>query len=179
MNQFFLYWVDLVALLLSLALSIALTIKAVRKNLLPIRPVAAFFLFFGPAAIVVHMSFHLAEIFYRAGVAAAEGTFAYNFRFYSLQLMGFVLTYLSVTLLREAFAKCSHRHFKNRYLLKTMGLVVLVSAPTIPFTPIGSLPTLACLISLAAFPFVHKRKGIRQQVPVEETLSTLRVRQAL
>ena len=179
MNQFFLYWVDLVAVLLSLVLGITLAVKAVRKNLLPVRPVAAFFLFFGPAAIVVHMSFHLTEIFYRAGIAAAEGMFTYNFRFYSLQLMGVVLTYLSATLLRRAFAKCHQRHFRNRDIFKTMGLIVFVSAPTIPFTPIGSLPTLACLISLAALPFVHKKRGVRLQVSAEETLSALPVKQAL
>lgn len=177
MNSFFLYWVDLAALLLSMALGITLAIKAVRKNLSPVRgAVAAFFLFFGPAAILVHMAFHLTEIFYHAGVALLEGTFAYSFRFYSLQLMGILLTCLSVTFLRNAFAKCHHRHYKNRNLFKTIGLIVLVSVPTIPFTPIGALPTLACLISLAALPFVHKRKGVKSHLLAPEDSTSVQVK---
>jgi hypothetical protein len=38
-----------------------------------------------------------------------------------------------------------------------MAFIVLISAPTIYFTPIGSLPTMACIISLISLPFVHRK----------------------
>lgn len=44
-------------------------------------------------------------------------------------------------------------------VLKAIGMIVLVSLPTIPFTPIGSLPTMACIITLIALPFVKKQKA--------------------
>lgn len=175
MNQFFLYWVDLTALLLSLGLGILLAVKAVKKSSYSIRPVAAFFLFFGPAAIVVHMSFHLLENIFRAGIAAKEGLFVYNFRFYSLVLMGVVLAYLSIELLQKALTKCLHRHSGNNNLFKTMAKIVLVSAPTILFTPIGSLPTLACIISLSALPFIYKKKQLQHSPSLKEPVVDLEV----
>ncbi len=130
----------------------------VRKNKKQTRAVAAFFLLFGPSAIVAHMSFHLLEIGTTAILNGIDGTFTYNFRFYSLILMGVVITYLSFTLLQQGIAKCQSPRFSNRHLLKTMAFIVILSAPTIFFTPIGSLPTLACIISLVALPFVAKKK---------------------
>jgi hypothetical protein len=179
MNQFFLYWVDMVALVLSLISSVLLVIKVVKKNSLAVRPAAAFFLFFGPAAIAVHMSFHLLENIYRAGIAATEGTFAYNFRFYSLLLLGLVLSYLSVELLQKAFVKCQQRHLGNKDLFKTIGKIVLVSAPTIPLTPIGALPTMACIISLAALPFIYKKKQQSYDIGFKEPVSPLLTEQVV
>jgi hypothetical protein len=173
MNQFFLYWVDLTALVLSLVSSILLVVKAVKNSSLSVRPIAAFFLFFGPAAIAVHMSFHLLENVYRASIAAAEGTFAYNFRFYSLLLMGVVLSYLSVEFLQKAFVKCQQRHTGSNDIFKTIGKIVLVSAPTIPLTPIGALPTMACIISLAALPFIYKKKQQSYDTGLKEPVAHL------
>ena len=158
MKQFFFNWADPIALLLSFLIPLIIAIRVVKKSKKQARSVAAFFLLFGPSAIVAHMSFHLLEIGITAIINSLDGAFTYNFRFYSLMLMGVVITYLSFVLLKQGIAKCKNARFRNRHLYKTMAFVVLISAPTIYFTPIGSLPTMACIISLIALPFVHKKK---------------------
>ncbi len=44
-------------------------------------------------------------------------------------------------------------------ILKAMAMIIVVSAPTIPLNPIGCLPTIACIITLSALPFVKKKKS--------------------
>jgi hypothetical protein len=165
MKQFFFNWADPIALLISFIIPLIIAIKVVKKSKKQARSVAAFFLLFGPSAIVAHMSFHLLEIGITAIINSLDGVFIYNFRFYSLMLMGVVITYLSFVLLQQGIAKCKTSRFRNRHLYKTMGFIVLLSAPTIFFTPIGSLPTMACIINLIALPFVHKKN---RQVVVTE-----------
>src|SRR5918993_177021 len=97
MNQFFQYWVDGVAMALSLLLAIVFTIRYKKKALKPLRAVPLFFLLFGPLVIIVHMGFHNFEILYRAVLAGMEGKFTYTFRFYSLMLMGVLVLWLSIT----------------------------------------------------------------------------------
>ena len=103
MNQFFLYWVDLVALLLSLGLGAFLAFKVVKKSYLPVRPLAAFFLFFGPVTIAVHMCFHLSEIF-------------------SIRLDEF----LPVRKIREPITRIMTKRGEVLELWDSMGIIILV-----------------------------------------------------
>jgi hypothetical protein len=53
---------------------------------------------------------------------------------------------------------------KNSFVKAALVLIIL-SAPTFPLTPIGLLPTLACMISFAALPFtINVTKRRWQQV---------------
>lgn len=88
MNSFFLYWVDLAAMLISVVVALTFTIRYKKNSLQPLRSVPLFFLLFGPLVIIVHMGFHNLEIGYRAVQSSLAGNFHYTFRFYSLMLMG-------------------------------------------------------------------------------------------
>jgi hypothetical protein len=165
MQTFFLYYVDLAALILSFALAIFHTISSTKTSILKIRPVAVFFMLFGPCAIIVHMSAHVIEISYNAIVNMVSGRFVYNFRFYSLMLMGVVVIGCSVYFL-ELVKKYYNSKMSSRRLFKAALAITFLTAPTIPFTPIGSLPAMACIISLSALPFVRKKKQIVSAITV-------------
>lgn len=157
MNKFFLYYIDMFAVLTSILVAIVLTLITIRKSETPLRRVAPFFMFFGPSAILVHMSCHILEINYRAIGNIKAGKFIYDFRFYSLMLMAVVLIYCNQLLLKRI--KKFIEGNSSSEVLKAIGMIVLVSLPTVPFTPIGSLPTMACIITLIALPFVKKQKA--------------------
>jgi hypothetical protein len=158
MNQFFLYWVDLFAMVSSIAISIYFLLKIKSKATWPLRSLVLFFVVFGPVVIAVHMSLHIIEISYHAITNAFTGTFKYNFRFYSLQLMGALILYLSIRFL-EACRNYLITNTNKKEVLKTAGWIALISIPTIPLTPIGSLPAMACVISLVASIWVHKKQS--------------------
>jgi hypothetical protein len=149
--------IDLIALVASAIVAIILATTTIRKSVFPLRAVPAFFMFFGPAVIFVHMVFHTGNISYNTFQGIQLGTFTYNFRFYSLMLMGLVLIYSSATLLQRIKNFLVGGSYAS--VLKAMLMIFVVSAPTIPFTPIGSLPVIACIITLVAMPFVRKIKG--------------------
>jgi len=150
MNNFFLYYVDVFALAASLVLAALLTMMVSRRTAAPLRLPAVFFLFFGPSAILIHMSCHILQISYNAVLSSLDGEFVYNFRFYSLMLMAGVIIYLNQQLLVRLKVFLEDGYFGP--VLRVMFRIVLVSAPTIAFTLIGLLPTVACIISLAALP---------------------------
>ena len=156
MNTFFQHWVDLTAMLLSLAATIFIAFRLARKN--PVRSVAAFFLLFGPLVIGIHMFFHLFNITYNVTERIRVHSFIYDFRLYSLYLMGFLLGYLSLRLLRQGIYKCRVLGSSNTPIYKTMAAICLVSVPTVFFTPIGSLPAMACVISLVALRFLKRKR---------------------
>ena len=158
MNQFFLYWVDLVAMLLSLTLALVFTIRYKKKAIQPLRAVPLFFLLFGPLVIIVHMGFHNFEILYRALLGSIDGKFTYSFRFYSLMLMGILVLWQSVVFLKQSAGVYVWGTTSKKSLLQTAGIIALITLPTIPLTPIGSLPLMACVINLVASAFVRKRK---------------------
>lgn len=150
--------IDIFALLVSAIVTIVLTTNMLRKTKYFIRPIPAFFMFFGPSTILVHMSCHIGEISFNAINNMISGTFKYDFRFYSLMLMTAVLVFCCGVLLQRI------RKFleENTYIevLKVMAAIIFISAPTIPFTPIGSLPIIACLITISAMPFVKRIRKV-------------------
>jgi hypothetical protein len=151
------YWVDLFAIVSSIAISIVFLLKIKTKTIRPIRSYVLFFVVFGPVVIAVHMSMHIIEISYHAITNAFTGTFKYNFRFYSLQLMGALILYLSIRFL-GTWHSYLITNTNKKQVLKIAGWIALISIPTIPLTPIGSLPAMACVISLVASIWVHKKQ---------------------
>jgi hypothetical protein len=149
--------IDLLALIASAIVAIFLATTTIRKSIFSLRAIPAFFMFFGPAVIFVHMICHIGDISYNTFQGIKSGNFTYNFRFYSLMLMGVVLIYSSLLLLQQIKKFLVVGAYAN--VLKTMLMIFVVSAPTIPFTPIGSLPVIACIITLVAMPFVRKIKN--------------------
>ena len=156
MSQFFLHWVDLVAMLLSVAGAVIFAFWFKKKAVQPLRVLPLFFLLFGPMVIVVHMGFHNLEIVYNAIRQAVQGKFVYHFRFYSLLLMGVLVLWLSVRLMHQSAQVYVHRTATKKGFNKTIGIIMLVTLPTVPFTPIGSLPAMACIMSVVATCFVRK-----------------------
>jgi hypothetical protein len=154
MNNFFVHWVDLTAMLLSIIAAVVLAVK-MRRNY-AVRGVAAFFLVLGPLVTGVHMFFHLLNITYNAIERFRIHAFTYDFRFYSLYLMAGVLSYLSVRLLRQSLYKCAGLQSSNRPIYKTMLAIAPVSLPTVAFTPIGSLPAFGCVVTLVALAFLKR-----------------------
>lgn len=152
------YYIDVIALIVSVVTAIFFTVKTLRKTGRRLRTTAIFFMYLGPAVIAVHMIFHTVEISYHAFENILAGTFSYNFRFYSLILFGLILIALNHTLLRTMKSFLSGGSITDVW--KSIIPIILVSVPTIPFTPIGALPAIACLISITALPFAKKSKQI-------------------
>jgi hypothetical protein len=94
-----------------------------------------------------------------------NGTFVYNFRFYSLLLLGASMGYLGIRFLQASFDKCLQGDFQNRRYFLHLLAVLLLAVPLIPIIPIAYVPVFLCGASLAGFPFV-RRKG-----PVPEAAS--------
>ena len=91
------------------------------------------------------------------------GSFEYDFRFYALNLMGITLAVLSFAMLRSCVQYFKGNQSARKKWLSACGWIVLVAAPTIPFTFIGSLPVQAVIINVIASFFIRKRK---KEVPV-------------
>ena len=159
MDYFFDKYADLTALLLTLLLPLIFTIYLKRKAKKSVRALPAYFLLFGPLGILSFISFHLFENSYRAIIAATNGTFAYNFHFYSLILFGLVVAYLGTLYLKACIDKSFGKEKANPSYLYKMLLIVLTTAPLIPVTPIAAVPSICCAVSLAAFPFVCRKRS--------------------
>ena len=165
MNTYFQY-IDHVVLVLCFIITLINTVQMVRRASVPVRKVPAYFLVFGATAIATFMGFgHLFEISYHAVERAVAGTFVYDFRFYSLILMGMLLLTLSVYLLGyiKEFLKGVQGSRGN--IIRTIVFIVAVSAPAGFFTPIAYMPSIACTISMLALPFVIKAKVVRSYTP--------------
>jgi len=158
MKQSSLYWIDIIALIISIVIPFLLTFKVTRKAYGAVRGIAVYFLLFGPCAIFIHMCFHLIDVSYGAALAIIDGDFVYNFRFYALILMGSVLAKLSFNLIKAAIAKCLKADQANKKIAENLIYINLISIPTVFFTPIGSLPTIASLIILISLPFIFKKR---------------------
>jgi hypothetical protein len=150
---------DLIALGTSVAVAIVLAIFYYKKAKRRLRAVPLFFLLLGPVAIAVHMAMHFIGVGMVATRKISAGSFTYDFRFYSLLLMAGVLSVLSFQLIKQSQPGFLRKRNNARQRLVTCGWIVLVAAPTIPFTFIGSLPVQAVVIHLAAAYFVVKKSA--------------------
>jgi hypothetical protein len=148
--------IDIIALIVSVIVAFIMSIITIRKSGSTLRPMVTFFLFFGPAAILVHLGFHIGQINFNAIENIKKGTFTYDFRYYSLMLMAVAIIYCAGLLVQRLREFLEGESYGN--VLRAMAMIVVVSAPTIPLNPIGALPTIACLITLSALPFAKLRK---------------------
>ncbi len=156
-------WADLAAMLLSIVIAIGYTILTSKGARGTLRPLAFFFLIFGPLAVGIHMVAHQCFVNYIAVQKMLAGNFGYDFRFYALNLMGITLAVLGFNMLRSCMQYFKGDPSARRRWFSACGWVVLVAAPTIPFTFIGSLPVQAVALNLIASFFVRNRK---KTVPV-------------
>lgn len=162
-------YIDQIVLLFCFVISYLKTIHFLRQSTVPIRKIPAFFVVFGPVSIATSMGLgHLFEISYHALERVLEKSFVFDFRLYSLILLGVVLLSLSVRMLGEI--RDLFRGFPRRQaIFKTAFWMIFLSAPTGFFTPIGYVPTAACLVTLVFLPFVIKKVGqntVEQNVEV-------------
>ena len=148
--------IDIIALIISVIVALIMSVITVRKSSVVLRPIAAFFIFFGPASILVHMGFHIGLISFNAIEKLKKGSFTYDFRYYSLMLMAVAIIYCAGLLLQRLRDFLEGESFTR--VLRAMAMIIAVSAPTIPLNPIGSLPTIACIITLSTLPFARLKK---------------------
>ncbi|GAB4034943.1 hypothetical protein GCM10028774_22970 [Spirosoma jeollabukense] len=135
----------------------------VRKAKAPLRKLPAFFAVFGATSIATFMGAgHLLEISYHALERLIDKTFVYDFRFYSLILMGVVLLSLGVYMIGQIGAWFRGVSGSRRRIIGVALVIVAVSLPTVIFSPIGYMPSIACAITLLAMPFVMKRHRVSQ-----------------
>jgi hypothetical protein len=162
--------IDQIVLALCFVFTFVNTYRMVRQATVPLRKVPAYLLVFGATAIATFLGFgHLFEISYHAIERAAAGTFEYNFRFYSLMLMGMVLLTLSVYLLNYIGDLFRAVPGSLRNIIRTVLFIVVASAPAGFFTPIAYVPSIACTISMLALPFAIKR-SVPQKTSFEQPM---------
>jgi hypothetical protein len=158
MNEFFNKYADVTALSLALLLPLLLSIYLKRKAKAAIRTLPTYFFLFGPLGILSFIFFHLFENTYRAITAAIDGHFAYNFHFYSLILFGLVVAYLAALFLNACIDKCVSESASNSSYWYKLSLILLITLPLIPVTPIAAVPAICCSFSVLSYPFVRKSK---------------------
>lgn len=159
MEKFFESYIDITAVITALVIALIFKIISLRNPNTQIWAVPAFFTLFGPAVVIVFMSAHLSENIYRAINGLIKGTFIYDFKYYSLMLLGTLIVVAGVLYLNAAKQYIAGRSSVKKVLL-FISVIVLLTAPLIPIVPIAAVPSIACAISLLGLPFVHRRRKI-------------------
>lgn len=159
MEKFFESYIDITAVITALVIALIFKIISLRNPNTQIWAVPAFFTLFGPAIIIVFMSAHLSENIYRAINGINNGTFIYDFKYYSLMLLGTLLVVAGVLYLTAAKQYIAGQTSAKKVLVY-IALIVVLTAPLIPIVGIAAVPSIACAISLVGLPFVHRRKKI-------------------
>jgi hypothetical protein len=170
MNEFISKYIDLMALAFTVVMPFVVTIQLKRKAGKKLRAVPVYFFVFGPSGILTFMFFHLFENIYRAITAYISGSFQYNFKFYSLLLLGVVVAYLGIQFIIACHNKCLEGNSANRPYFSQILLILLFTLPLIPIIPIAAVPLICCIISLLAFAFVRRSVKQNKVVLTEEAL---------
>jgi hypothetical protein len=157
MNKFFSEYVDLTALVLIFLTPVILTIIIKRKEKRQTRAAGVYILLFAPSGILTLMFFHLFENTYHAVENTIAGRFKYDFHFYSLILMGLVITTVAAFLMRVSWQKCKGQQFSNRRIFLGMSLIALLCLPLWPITPLSIVPVFCCFVSLTGVFFVRRK----------------------
>ena len=169
MNEFLNKYVDITALLITLILPLILTIQFRKKAQSKLRAVPAYFLLFGPSGVITFIFFHLFENSYHAIERSIAGSFKYDFRFYSLMLLGFIVAYSAYLFYKSCRSRCLEGG-KARPCLQIILFVLMVSVPLVPITPIAMAPIIWCTVSLLALPLVHKKVRVASIVIKEDII---------
>jgi hypothetical protein len=148
--------IDAIILGMSLIAATAYTVRlASRSNF---RQFPLFFVVFGAMTICMAMFGHVFENSLHALEQVIAGTFVYTFIFYSRIFMGVVFFALSLYMLEQIKIWGSGNRRGKVNFIKAAVAISVLSSPTYFLVPIGLLPTIACLISLAGMPFAVKRR---------------------
>lgn len=94
-----------------------------------------------------------------------QGLFVYDFRFYSLMLLGVVFIGLAGYLLHQVKLLSRGSQAASRRILVAGTIQILLSLPLFPFNPIGVLPALSSVLLLMVLPFA-RRQVVQKQVSV-------------
>ncbi len=165
MKIFFERYADLTALILTFLLPVIVTIWIKRKTGKGTKAIPVWLMVFGPLGILSFIFFHLFDNTYRAITGIINGTFVYNFHFYSLILFGVAMAAVASSLLRACVRKCLRKSFPDRLIFLHLLLIVIVTAPLLPITPISAIPLICSVFSLSGLAFAR-----RKQKPVAEIL---------
>lgn len=157
MTEFISKYIDLLALTASFLIPVFITIRLKQRADRQLRAIPLYLLMFGPSGILAFIFCHLFENTWRAVAAVISGSFHYDFRFYSLILLGVVVASLGVKLYSACRAKCLHESYPNKQYFVAVLLVLLFTTPLIPIITIALVPLICCGISLAGFPFVRRK----------------------
>jgi hypothetical protein len=157
MDKFLEQYADITALALTFLLPAIFTISIKLKTRRETRAIPVYFLFFGPLGILVFIFFHLFENSYRAIIAAMNGSFVYDFHFYSLILMGLVIAAMGYTFLNSCLHKCFDKDHNSRTIFYCIVLILIVCGAQIPLAQISVVPLICCGITTAALFFVRRK----------------------
>lgn len=158
MDKFFAQYADLTALILTFLLPVIFAVWIKRKTRKQTRAIAVWLLGFGPLGILTFIFFHLFENTYRAITGALNGSFIYNFHFYSIILMGVVMAAVAACFFRACVHKCLRGNFRNRVIFYQMLFLVVITAPLLPITPLSAIPLICCVFSLSGLAFVKRKQ---------------------
>jgi hypothetical protein len=95
-----------------------------------------------------------------------QGLFVYDFRFYSLMLLGAVFIGLGGYLLAQLGELSRGVATARRSICRVCLLQMLCSLPLFPLNPIGLMPVLASLGVLAVLFFASRRTGKFKSTPI-------------
>lgn len=158
MEKFFDQYVDLTAAFFALVLPLLFTIKSKRATGKKTRAIPTYFLFFGPGAALALIFFHLMQISYQAISGALVSKFVYDFRFYSLILLGLAVGCNALLLIKACYGRCYEKTGAAKTYAWGIALFLALTLPLIPLTPIASVPSVAIVLSVIAFAFVNRKK---------------------
>ena len=104
--------------------------------------------------LIVALTAHCVDILSRlvAGTGHEGATFTYNFRVYSLLLLGALLIGAGIYLLRAAWGFSRGISNARRSALRTLGFVVAIVLPLVPFQAFFAVPL--GVLSVVTLPFV-------------------------
>ncbi len=170
MDSFF-YYADYYALAAKLAIFIFFVARAWREGVRGALLLAGSWAFLVGTFVTVMLSFHNAEIVYRAltnqGSYHHPGAgFTYDFRFYSLVLFGCVMISQGVPMMRAARGLSRGSGEAAGRLLRPTLVVLALSAPLIPIQFFGSVLTVCAALNLPAL--LLARRALRKASRLNE-----------
>ncbi len=130
------------------------------------RKAALFAMVFFAMTPFINLWAHEFAIGISAFVRWQQGLFVYDFRFYSLMLLGAVFIGLGGYLLAQLGALSRGVATARRSICRACLLQMLCSLPLFPLNPIGLMPALASLGVLAVLFVASRRAGKPKSVPV-------------
>jgi hypothetical protein len=161
-------YIDQITLGTALFISVFVSVKTWRQSGKRTRLGVLPFLFLAPVLITTSMFTHVLEVTYHVIETRLTGRFSYSFYLYSLYLLPLVLGYLSINYYRQTRLFCLSQAVNKVTLLKTAGLISLISLPAAKIVPIAALPTVISIISLLASLFVFKKRQENMDIEKEK-----------